>query len=102
MRYKVGSGNRGRKQTKEEIECRTSKLRGRNYSDEHKKSISIKAIKRYDTHGSSYPSLVNNNGDIVPAGNNIRRLAKKLDVNHANLHEVIYGKRKSVGGWRIL
>lgn len=62
----------------------------------------IGSSKRYDTHGSSYPSLVNNNGDIVPAGHNIRRLAKKLDVNPANLHQVICGKRKTAGGWRIL
>jgi hypothetical protein len=50
-----------------------------------------------------YPALENSKtGDIIPAGSNLRELAREHDLQYGNLHQVVSGKEYSCKGWHVL
>lgn len=76
---------------------------GRKKSAESRKAMSISAKKRYENDGRKYPALINKNtGEIIPEGINIRKLARKLNMNNSSLYGVISGNRNSCFGRKIM
>jgi group I intron endonuclease len=103
IRFLLGTSWRGKKQPKSMVEKRAASIRGRKYSEEHKKKLSNVAKNRYDTEGFEFPALINvKTGQIIPAGKNVRRMCKENNLPHIQVGELVSGNRKTSYGWRIL
>ena len=77
-------------------------ITGKEFSEESKDNMKKAAIKRYDTDGVKYLTLINiKTGEVIPGGRNVTRLAKQLKVNKGNLISVVHGNRRTAGNWRI-
>lgn len=105
IREKISKGNKGKKRTEEDNQKNRERNLGRVHSEESKSKRSEKLIGRarpqevidkINKNNTQKKKIVCSNG-VIYDGSNIA--AKNLGLHQSNIYKVLYGQRKSTGGY---
>ncbi len=91
-RAKLSRARRKENLSKETLARRSAGLRGRKFSDEHKRKIGIgnsKAIHMLDC-----------NGTILQKFSSAREVEEQLKISHSHISQCCHGHRMTAGGYR--
>ncbi len=91
-RKKLSEARKKENLSKETLKRRSDSLKGRKFSDEHKKKIGL---------GNSKPiEMLGNNDTVIKRFNSARDAEVEMGISHSHISQCCNGTRNSSGGYR--
>lgn len=101
-RRKIGNAHRGKRQSEEHRRKIGEANRGKPPWSTGKKLSAKTRRKISNAHARPYPEFIHRHtGEVIPAGNNLKKLCTKYGLSRWDMWEVANGNRKSHKGWKL-